>query len=157
MVEIEDPWGRLTRQQVYDCLPPDALPPGLRTWAHMRMAIQRLPVDLQVHIWDVAAAKDKSRKEKKRQGDQKAQAKRRATQHVKRDAEHAAVMVQAEGMFRLAQTPGEYLSLPTDVENEERVAAFIDRTSNNALSRSICIVCARELMLGEGSCSKLDL
>ena len=75
MVEIEDPWGRLTRQQVYDCLPLDALPPGLRTWAHMRMAIQRLPVDLQVHIRDVAAVKDKSRKEKKRQGDQKARAK----------------------------------------------------------------------------------
>lgn len=75
MVEIEDPWGRLTHQQVYDCLPPDALPPGLRMWAHMRMAIQRLPVDLQVHIRDVAAAKDKSRKEKKRQGDQKAQVK----------------------------------------------------------------------------------
>ena len=66
-------------------------------------------------------------------------------------------MVQAEGMFRLAQTPGEYLSLPTNAENEEHVAAFIDRTSNNALSHSICVVCAWELMLGEGSCSKLDL
>ena len=157
MVEIVDPWGRLTHQQVYDCLPPGALPLGLCTWAHMRMAIQRLPVDLQVHIREVAAEKDKSSKEKKRQGDQKAQAKRRATQHVKRDAEHAAVIVQVEGTFRLAQTPGEYLSLPTDTENEDRVAAFIDHTSNNALSRSICIVCARELMQGEGSCSKSDL
>ena len=55
---------------------------------------------------------------------------------MKRDAEHAAVMVQAEGMFRLAQTPGEYLSLPTGMENEEHVAAFINRTSNNALSEA---------------------
>ena len=157
MVEIVDPWGRLTRQQVYDCLPPGALPLSLRTWAHMRMAIQRLPVDLQVHIREVATVKDKSSKEKKRQGDQKAQAKWQATQHVKRDTEHAAVIAQAEGAFRLVLTPREYLSLPTDMENEDCVAAFIDCTSNNALSCSICVVCVQELMQGEGSCSKSDL
>jgi len=49
-----------------------------------------------------------------------------------------------------AQFSGKYLSLPTEEESRNRVATFIDSTGNEALARCVCIVCARELLRGEG-------
>ncbi|KIM61402.1 hypothetical protein SCLCIDRAFT_16142 [Scleroderma citrinum Foug A] len=55
---IRDPWGCLTRQQVYDCLPLGTLPGNIGSWAKLAPAIRRLPSELQVHIRDVAAVKE---------------------------------------------------------------------------------------------------
>lgn len=65
---IGDPWGRLTRQQVYDCLPLGTLPVNVGSWAKLGPAICQLPAELQAHIRDVAAAKEIDQHESKRRG-----------------------------------------------------------------------------------------
>lgn len=61
-----------------------------------------------------------------------------------------------EECFRVAQISGEYLSLPSEQEKREHIATFIDCTGNKALSQCVCIVCACELMQGEGQCEHLQ-
>jgi len=150
MVDTADPWGTLTRCEVYDCLPIGTLPAGLRTWMQLRPAIRRLSAELQAHVLEVAAAKEKDRKERRRQSFVKAQAKRCQVQQKRREDQQRAAKAGPEADFRMAQCTGEFLSLPTEEQNRERIAAFIDRTGNEALARGVCIVCAREMMYGEG-------
>jgi len=145
-----DVWGKLTRRQVYDCLPPGTLAEGLTTWARMRPAIGRLSEELKSHLREVAAAKETARKIKQQEADAKYQAKRRAARHVERNTINGIAHVDPEEPFRSPRTCGEYLSIPTDEEKRARIAAFIDSTGNDALSRRVCIVCARELMRAEG-------
>lgn len=146
MTGNSEPWGRLTRQEVYDCFPTGTLPAGLRTWAQLRPAIRRLPMEAQTHLRQVTEAKEHVSKQNKRDADARAQAKRQAAWREQRKVDQPA----SEDSFRSAQFSGKYLSLPTEEESRNRVAAFIDSTGNEALARCVCIVCARELLRGEG-------
>ena len=49
--QLGDPWGQLTRQQVYDCLPPGMLPAKLLwSWAQLGPAVRHLSGELQEHL-----------------------------------------------------------------------------------------------------------
>ena len=116
MKDSGSPWDGLTHQQVYDCLPPGTLPSGLGSWAHLQVAIQQLLAEIQTHIQEVASAKRRDKKVKKRLAVARCQVKCRAAQREHRNAVQATDMAQSEETFRLAQCSGEYLSLPTKEE-----------------------------------------
>ena len=91
---------------------------------------------------EVAAAKVKDRKERRRQTFVKAQAKHRKAQQKRREEQQTTAKARHEPEFRIGQCTGEFLSLPTQEQNQEHIAAFIDHTGNEALARAVCIVCA---------------
>ena len=152
MSHQEDVWGRLTQQEVYDCLPSGTLPQKRRTWVQMRVAIRQLSVELQQHLREVAATKENERRQKKRRGDVKYTAHQRAVRRLQREAKFGDNLVESDGSFRISASVGEYLALPSEEERHACVSAFIDATGNKALTRHVCVVCARELMRSEGEC-----
>ena len=126
MVDTADPWGTLTHHEVYDCLPIRTLPAGLRTWMQLRPAIRQLSAELQAHVLEVTAVKEKDRKERRQQSFVKAQAKCCQVQQKRREDQQRAAKAGPEPDFRMAQCNGEFLSLPTEEQNQECIAAFID-------------------------------
>ena len=103
-----------------------------------------------MHIRDVAAAKEIDRHESKWQGKVARQAKYCAARRERRQIEQAVALAQSKQEFRVSEKLGDYLALPTEEQRRARIAAFIDATGNNALSRAVCIVCAQELTCSEG-------
>jgi len=150
MANAGDPWGMLTHQQIYECLPSGTLLTGLATWVQLRSAIKQLPAELQNHICAVAAAKQDVRKHSRRERDGRYQAQRRLERRQQRNASDTSAFAQPPEPFRISQSSAEYLSILTEEQSRSRVAMFIDHTGNEALSSCVCVVCAREMLRGEG-------
>lgn len=105
MTGNSEPWGRLTRQEVYDCFPTGTLPAGLRTWAQLRPAIRRLPTEAQTHLRQVAEAKERVSKQNKRDADARAQAKRQAAWRERRKVDQPASEDGFSTVFRQIFVP----------------------------------------------------
>jgi len=150
MPDLEEPWGSLTRREVYECLLPGTLPVKLCTWAQLGPAIRLLPTDLQDHIRAVAATKKLGAQEKKRQANMKRLAVRCAARREAKRAAVAAGNLQPDRPFRVQEIEGDYLEVPNEEAKKACITAFIDATGNHALSRAVCVVCAQELMRHEG-------
>ena len=142
--------GQLTLREVYECLASGTLPPKLQMWKKMDSAIFQLPPALQAHIIEVAAAKDQGRVQRRQAADRKYRAKHRQTIQKSAAPPQEEVNVDEDAPFRVCPGDGEYLELPTPAEAHTRVQRFLMATGNEALKRSVCVVCARELLSNAG-------
>ena len=148
MAPEDTPWGRLTMQEVYDSIPPGTLPGALRTWAELRPAISRLPQVLQAHIREVAIAKEDGVLQRRRAAARLRQSNRRRLIRSAQQAAQGNDDVEEDKPFRVSLGEGEFLKLPDSTEVQRCISNFRQATGNEALKRSVCVVCARRLPRG---------
>jgi len=130
--KMTEPWGRLTRQEVYKSLPADTLTGNLRTWAELAAAIRLLsPVNME-RVRKAAEAKEEGRRTQKRKATSIKMANLRT---VRRKVELDSV-----------QDFNKFMALPSGEEIQNCITAFLDATGNDALRHVVCVICARELM-----------
>lgn len=101
-------------------------------------------MDLQDVIRHKAAVKEEVRCDKKKCRDAKYMMQCRLENCVQRDAKFSLQPEQVQEPFCISESAGQFLSLPTEVERQEHISAFIDATGNEAVSCTVCVVCARE-------------
>ncbi|KIO14327.1 hypothetical protein M404DRAFT_18508 [Pisolithus tinctorius Marx 270] len=146
---MSDIWGQLTRQELYDCLPPGTLPNRLRTWAQLRPAIHDLPPNMHDLIQAAASAKEGAAADRKRKAKELRQERWHGKQRRKMD-EDADRASEGEVQESEHDTTSKYMRLPTAEQHQHCIAAFIDATNNDALASSVCVICMRQLPHEEG-------
>ena len=142
-------WHRLTQAELRQCLPPETLPTTLRTWEQLEPAILQLPQNLQAHIQHAAEAKKVEALQRKRESARRSREKQREARRLQREQDAWALDID-NTPFRVSLEEGEYMKLPNSTEVRGCVTNFCRATSNEALKRYVCVVCARLLPSNEG-------